>query len=208
MLIHAGVADSRMWSEQLASFSETHKVVAFDQRGFGKTPWVTEPYADRSDILAVMDHLDIESAVSVGCSIGGGIALHVSLDAPDRVDGLVLIGAVARGWEPERGWASSQKLEAAEAANEAGHIEEVLDLEAEIWLFGEGRALEDVDRSLVDLFIDMDRTPLSTEKERGELVEPFEPPVNERLDDITVPTLTVVGAHDLPDMIESGRVSG
>ena len=169
---------------------------------------VPEPYADRSDVLAVMDHLDIESAVLVGCSIGGSIALHVSLDAPDRVDRLVLIGAVARGWEPERGWASSQKLEAAEAANEAGHIEEVLDLEAEIWLVGEGRALEDVDRSLVDLFIDMDRIPLSTEKERGELVEPFEPPVNERLDEITVPTLTVVGAHDLPDMIESGRVSG
>jgi len=138
MLIHAGVADSRMWSEQLASFSETHKVVAFDQRGFGKTPWVPEPYADRSDVLAVMDHLDIETAVLVGCSIGWGIALHVSLDAPDRVDGLVLIGAVARGWEPERGWASSQKLEAAEAAYEAGHIEEVLDLEAEIWLVGEG----------------------------------------------------------------------
>ena len=39
MLIHAGVANSRMWSEQLKSFSETHKVVAFDQRGFGKTSW-------------------------------------------------------------------------------------------------------------------------------------------------------------------------
>ncbi len=72
MFIHAGVADSRMWSEQLKSFSETHKVVAFDQRGFGETPWVPEPYADRSDVLAVMDHLDIESAVMVGCSIGGG----------------------------------------------------------------------------------------------------------------------------------------
>ncbi len=71
ILIHAGVADSRMWSEQLASFSETHKVVVFDQRGFGKTPWVPEPYADRSDVLTVMDHLDIESAVMVGCSIGG-----------------------------------------------------------------------------------------------------------------------------------------
>ncbi|MCZ6737883.1 MAG: alpha/beta hydrolase [Actinobacteria bacterium] len=205
MLIHAGVADSRMWSEQLVAFSETHKVVAFDQRGFGNTPWVPKPYADRSDVLAVMDHLDIESAVMVGCSIGGGIALHVSLDAPDRVDGLVLIGAVARGWEPERGWPSSPKLEAAEAANEAGHIEEVLDLEAEIWLAGEGRALEDLDRSLVDLFIDMDRIPLSTEKERGEFVEPFEPPVNERLAEITMPCLTVVGAHDLPDMIESAE---
>lgn len=46
---------------------------------------------------------------------------------------------------------------------------------------------------------------MSTEKERGELVEPFEPPVNEGLDEITVPTLTVVGAHDLPDMIESAE---
>jgi pimeloyl-ACP methyl ester carboxylesterase len=205
MFIHAGVADFRMWREQLATFSETHTAVAFDQRGFGKTPWVAAPYADRFDVIAVMDHLDIESAVLVGCSMGGGIAMHVALDAPDRVDGLVLIGAAARGWEPVDGWPSSPKWDEEEAAYAAGDIQRILRSDIEIWLAGEGRALEDINPSLVDLFIELDRTPISTEKERGKLVRPFDPPVDERLDEITVPTLTVVGAHDQPDMIESAE---
>lgn len=57
----------------------------------------------------------------------------------------------------------------------------------------------------MDLFIDIDRTPLSTEEERERFVEPFDPSVDERLAEITMPCLTVVGAHDLPDMIESAE---
>ena len=100
LFLHAGVADSRMWRRQMAL--ETYRSIVFDQRGFGKTPWMPEPYADWRDAVAVMDQLQVESAVVVGCSLGGGIAMHLALTIPERVHGLVLIGAAARGWEPKK----------------------------------------------------------------------------------------------------------
>ena len=49
----------------------------------------------------------------------------------------------------------------------------------------------------------MDRIPAATEAERNEYVETFDPPTNERLDDINTRTLVMVGSHDVPDLIES-----
>jgi len=204
VFLHAGIADSRMWKSQLDELSG-HRLVTFDQRGFGKTNWVPETYADRRDALAVMDHLEIESAVIVGCSLGGGVALHIALGSSERTDALVLIGAAARGWEPVDGWSDSALWDQVEEASEAGDLERVLELEVQIWVVGHGRPIDEVDRDLIDLVMEMDRIPMETEEERGEFVEPFEPPTNERLDDIEVPTLVIVGAHDQPDMIESAE---
>ena len=212
VFIHAGIADARMWASQLAGLADRYRVVAFDQRGFGRTAWEAEGYADRRDVIAVMDHVGIGSAVLVGCSLGGGIAMHVALAAPDRVDALVLIGAAARGWEPAQGWSESPLWDQAEKAYEAGDFETALRLDAEIWVVGHGRSLQDVDRDVFDLVIEMNRIPMATEKERNDHVEAFEPPVNDRLDEIEVPTLVMVGAHDEPDLTESaaylaGRLS-
>ncbi len=57
LFIHAGVADSRMWQAQMGL--PGLQTIAFDQRGFGQTAWAPEPYANREDALAVLDHLDI-----------------------------------------------------------------------------------------------------------------------------------------------------
>ena len=203
LFLHAGIADSRMWRNQMSL--DGYRTVAFDQRGFGQTSWVPEPYIDWRDSVAVMDHLEMDSAVIVGCSLGGGIALHIALAVPDRVSALVLIGAAARGWEPVDGWADLPERDEALAASKAGDLEPVLELDASIWLAGADRSLEDIDPKLIELFIEMDRTPASTEDERDELVESFDPPVNERLADIHAPALAMVGAHDQPEMIESAE---
>ena len=60
LFIHAGVADSRMWRGQMDAL-DSYRRVAFDLRGFGKTPWVPGAYADWKDAVTVLDHLDIES---------------------------------------------------------------------------------------------------------------------------------------------------
>ncbi|MEA1903205.1 MAG: alpha/beta hydrolase [Actinomycetota bacterium] len=201
LFIHAGVADSRMWQGQMGF--DGYRTVSFDQRGFGKTGWVPGPYADREDAIAVMDHLGIGSAVIVGCSLGGGIAMHVALASPERVDALVLVGAAARGWEPMDGWPESELWDQVEAASESGDLDTLVELEARVWLAGHGRTLDDIEPALIHLFLEMDLIPAATEKERSKYVEPFEPPVNGRLDEIAVPTLAVVGAHDQHDLIES-----
>ena len=202
LFLHAGVADSRMWRGQMEL--PGYRSVVFDQRGFGKTPWVPGPYIDWRDSVAVLDSLGIEDVTVVGCSIGGAIALHLALAVPERVHGLVLVGAAASGWDPVGGWLEDSLELEAMAAGKAGDLDRVVELEAAIWLAGVGRTLEDIDPELVELFIDMDRVPAATETERHSMVEAFGL-TNDRLDEIASPTLVIVGEHDQPDLIESAH---
>jgi len=43
-----------------------------------------------ADVLALLDHLKVETAVLVGCSIGGYVLLELWRQAPERISGLVL----------------------------------------------------------------------------------------------------------------------
>jgi 3-oxoadipate enol-lactonase len=199
LFIHAGVADSRMWRDQMEL--EGHRTITFDQRGFGHTKWIPGRYSNRGDALAILDHLGIDHAVIVGCSNGGEAALQLALVAPDRVTGLVLVGAAPRGWEPDEGWADDPLWDQAVAAAKAGDIDLVVELDARMWLAGSGRSLDDLDPGLVDLFREMDRIPAESEVERDEYVQTLEPPTNDRLDDLSQPTLAVVGEHDHPDLL-------
>jgi pimeloyl-ACP methyl ester carboxylesterase len=203
LFIHAGVADARMWESQmdLAGF----RTIAFDQRGFGHTEWVAEPYSNRNDALAVLDHLEIDHAVVVGCSNGAEATMQMALVAPSRVSAMVLIGAAPRGWEPEGGWQEEPYWDDLVAAFKAGDYEKVTDYEARLWLAGPGRSLDQIDPSLVSLFKEMDLIPQSTESERNDHVETLEPPTNDQLDRIAAPTLVIVGEHDTPDLQEAAR---
>lgn len=198
LFLHAGVADSRMWRGQ--RHIEGYRSVMFDQRGFGQTEWEPGPYANRRDALAVLDHLDIDEAVVVGCSNGGEAAMQFAIVAPNRVTGLVLVGTSPRGWEPEDGWQDDPLWDEAMAAFRSGDLEQVASIDARLWLAGPRRRTEDLDQGLVELFIDMDLTPLRTEDARDEHVETLDPPTDEQLGSIGAPTLVMIGEYDHPDL--------
>jgi pimeloyl-ACP methyl ester carboxylesterase len=68
-------------------------VVAYDNRGSGRSPVTPGPYTTRqlaADAVGLLDRLQIERAHVFGMSMGGMIAQEVALGWPDRVDRLVL----------------------------------------------------------------------------------------------------------------------
>jgi 2-hydroxy-6-oxonona-2,4-dienedioate hydrolase len=196
VLVHAGIADSRMWEGQLASFAAGYRVIRYDMRGFGRTAMVDGPFSHHEDLRALLDSLDIERAHLVGCSMGGGAVLDFALEYPDRVGNLVLAGSAVGGFRPDID--PPKEWDEIVAADEAGDLERISELEVQIWVDGPERSPEDVDPSVRDLVREMNLIALRNEaSELGEEWEP-EPPAADRLPDVRAPTLLIVGDEDQP----------
>ena len=99
LLVHGGGPGASAWSNfahNIPVFGKSFRTIAVDQPGFGLSDKPTEHpqyfVHSSSAIVALMDHLGIERAHLVGNSLGGGAAVRLALDYPDRAGKLVLMG--------------------------------------------------------------------------------------------------------------------
>jgi pimeloyl-ACP methyl ester carboxylesterase len=102
--VHGLGCDRRAWVLQIQPFSEQFKAVFFDNRDVGQSSLATDDYttADMAqDVLALADHLELESFHLLGISLGGMVSQQVALAAPERVRTLTL--AVTHGGVREAG---------------------------------------------------------------------------------------------------------
>ncbi|MFQ3566153.1 MAG: alpha/beta hydrolase [Aggregatilineales bacterium] len=106
VLIHGLFGSTMTWRYNVDALLEAgYRVIMFDRPGFGlsdKTAAFNYAISNQADLTAaLLDALDIESAVIVGHSAGGNVAASFALRHPDRVDRLVLVdAAVAFGGPP------------------------------------------------------------------------------------------------------------
>jgi pimeloyl-ACP methyl ester carboxylesterase len=99
VLVHGITLSAAVWGNQLHDLSATHRVIAVDQRGHGKSHPGTEP-ADLArlgtDLLTVLEAMEVRDAVVVGHSMGGMVLLRLAADRlealSERVAGLILVG--------------------------------------------------------------------------------------------------------------------
>jgi 3-oxoadipate enol-lactonase len=194
VLIHAGLWDARIWDGQMASFAGDHTALRYDLRGFGRSDRFDAPFSARDDLARLMDHVGLTRASLVGASIGGSLAIDFTLERPDRVDALVLVAPGLSGDdtpdtpEMEEIWARAQ------AAMEAGDLEGCVDRELEIW--APLRTDPAVDRRIRDIAQDnQHELTLAWGNSRA-----LDPPAVQRLGEIAVPTLLVLGDSDAPVM--------
>lgn len=93
LMIMGFLSDSRMWILQTPAFSPYYRCVTFDNRGVGRSSSPPGPYEMEqmaNDALAVLDDAGIDRAHVLGISMGGAIAQHVALKAPERIRSLTL----------------------------------------------------------------------------------------------------------------------
>ena len=99
VLIHGLAGDHTAWRAQLELLRPRYRVIAFDNRGAGRSTQVDEAVTTEDlarDTLALMDHLKVDRAHVVGRSMGGAIAQHMALMAPERIASLALCASFAR----------------------------------------------------------------------------------------------------------------
>lgn len=93
LLIMGFASDSRMWMAQVPALATRYTVITFDNRGVRASTADDEAFTMddlAADAIAVLDHAGIEQAHVVGISMGGAIAQHVALRAPERLRSLTL----------------------------------------------------------------------------------------------------------------------
>jgi pimeloyl-ACP methyl ester carboxylesterase len=207
VFLHAGVADKRMWRDQMAAFGGSHRVVAYDRRGFGETRYKPETFSHMQDLRAVLDKLGIEQANLVGCSQGGRFAVEFTLAYPKRVSKLVLVApAIGGAPQPEELPDDIDNLlQQAEQAEDQKHYDLVNRMEAHMWLDGPRSADGRVPGSARDLFLRMNIIPLkSPSPGKDEAAKDS----FKRLKEIAAPTLLIWGDLDFPHLQERCALLG
>jgi 3-oxoadipate enol-lactonase len=209
VLLHGGAVDHRMWAAQLGAFPG-RRVIAPDARGHG---WSRSPNTSHrlcDDVVALLDALDIDKAVLVGLSMGGGTAVDVALEYPDRVAGVVVSGTGTSEPDFRDPWvldllATWQRTQ--EAGDAEGWIETFMR-----FVPGPHRELTDVDPEVTRQVEQMVRDTLAHHLVLDEAGMPVSPvpstPVADtwaRLPEIGVPVLAVVGGVDGDDHRRMGR---
>jgi len=95
LLLIAGLGnDLNGWAFQIPEFAKKYRVIAFDNRGSGRTDAPDQPYSIpmmAEDTAGLMDALGIEKAHVLGVSMGGYIAQELAIRCPGRVESLILV---------------------------------------------------------------------------------------------------------------------
>jgi 3-oxoadipate enol-lactonase len=194
LLLHAGVADRRMWDPLVPALSHTFRVIRPDLRGFGDSPQPGEEYADVDDLDTLLDSLGVDSAAVVGSSYGGRVAMELATAHPARVSSLVLLCSAYRGLEPSEDDAPALEAYGGEEERllEAGDIEGAVELTVDTWVG------PDAGPEMRELVATMQRRAYEVQLAADEQ----DPPPSVRRFDVdtttlAVDTLVVSGGHDL-----------
>jgi pimeloyl-ACP methyl ester carboxylesterase/GNAT superfamily N-acetyltransferase len=196
VLLHADLTTSEMWDAQWGPLARTHRTIRYDLRGCGWSRRPSGPFSPREDLAQLLGFLGVERAVLIGASIGGQVAIDFTLEHPERVAALILIGAGVSGIEPST--SMRERGDEIEVLAAGGEIARAVELALRLWVDGARRSGEQVDPTVREWVREMMTRNVARAAAQGQSQPlPLEPPARTRLGEVHVPTLVVVGERDL-----------
>jgi 3-oxoadipate enol-lactonase len=191
VLLHAGIADARMWKPQLATLAKAgYRAIAVDLPCFGGSECPAGEATPRAEVLSHLETLGVDRFAVVGASIGARIALEIAVAAPHRVTALLL---AAPGIDVT--WSEDVKRRFAqeEEAWKRGDLEAATDVGLRMWL-GEGSPIAGLVRPMA---LDGARLQYGVDYRWA-----HDPPDPER---VACPTLVVIGNRDIHELNAAAR---
>lgn len=196
VMLHGHLVDSRQWDDPFAAFSATHTVVRYDGRGMGQSSFPAAPFSHAADLHALLAFLQIDHAVLMGCSGGGGACIDFALLHPERVDALILVGSGLDGYRPGEHGPMPPVMVAYVEAMQRGDNDKAVELSLSIFTDGPRRQPGQVNPAAREKTRAMS-APLFARSIPPEAVpQGLTPPAIERLGEIHAPTLLITGAED------------
>ncbi len=200
LLVHAGVADCRMWDGHFEEFARHFRAIRYDTRGYGRSRTQDTGFSNRQDILDLLDHLGVAKTYVLGVSRGGHIAIDFTLEHPERVSALIPVSTGVGGYQHEPDGTEKSRIEMLmfdqmDELWEQNKWEQLNEMEVQMWVDGPGQPAgraaphvrENVRRMNANNLRRQDGKPIP---------QPLEPEAIGRLAEIHVPTLVIVGDLD------------
>jgi 3-oxoadipate enol-lactonase len=171
-----------MWDPQVPALGERFRVLRYDHPGHGGSPLLDVRSVDgiAQEVVALLDELGLERVSFCGLSLGGAVGMRLALDAPERLDRLVLCCTSMR-FSTRDFWD-----ERAQVVREQG-VEAIADVVLERW-FSPG--FDDV-RRYREMLVS---TPAEGYARCCEALRDWD--VRGKLGDVRIPTLAIAGAND------------
>jgi pimeloyl-ACP methyl ester carboxylesterase len=201
-LVHAGVADRRMWDDLVAALESRYRLIRHDVRGVGESLPPTGPWAHHTDLLDLLDELLVQRTHLLGASRGAGIAAEAALARPGLAASLTLVapgGALLAG-APE----TLRPIWAAEVdALDRGDIDAAVEVNLRAWVDGPRRGQDAVAPEVRERIGRMQREAFEIPEWDPDDAPEHElaPPASARLGELSCPVLVVVGEADDPAII-------
>jgi 3-oxoadipate enol-lactonase len=205
VLVPGEVADSRIWNDQVAAFAERYQVVRFDLRGSGRSESGKEPFTYVGDMASMLRTLQVAPAYLVGIADGATLAVEYALEHPHKVEVLILVNTSVRGYVPET-ISPEDRARLAEVFSQM--LEPALNPSPDVTLAERMKQFIEFGMSLPENALDRAEArerarTMATENAQRLLAEPelghlrahawLEPPAFQRLAELHVPTLILVG---------------
>ncbi|NYE93918.1 pimeloyl-ACP methyl ester carboxylesterase [Psychromicrobium silvestre] len=198
VLIHAGVADRRMWEELWPALSATRDVLRLDLRGFGGS--VAPPEGQLSpvdDVLGSLSELGIEHCHLVGASYGAGVAVELALSKPALVESL-LLSAPGGSLMPELTPDLQSFFEAERTALVKDDLNAAVEANLRYWVDGPRQPARRVAPEVRELVGRMQRRAFELTADWDDLEEvELKPAALDRLTEVRSRTLVLLGELDL-----------
>lgn len=120
IFIHGFPLNKSMWNRQIEALKVKNRVIAYDIRGFGNSDTGNDDFSIElfvSDLLGLMDALNLDKAMLCGFSMGGYIALNAIQNHPERFNALILCDTNCTADKPE---AKEKRMKSIENIKEKG----------------------------------------------------------------------------------------
>ncbi len=205
LLIMGWGGNTATWNPQIEGLAEHYHVIAFDNRGAGRTKAPDGPYTIpqmAADTAGLLQALEVPKAHIFGISMGGMVAQELALGYPELVGALIL-GCTSPGGNNAAGKDQLQEdIEAVRATNgtDMADLEWFSEFLKRLWT---DEALAKSESQLQDFVLSMIRFPPSTRGLHRQIDAVSAHDTYDRLPRIGQPTLVITGDED--SLIDPGN---
>ncbi|MET9262449.1 alpha/beta hydrolase [Amycolatopsis sp. NPDC004079] len=201
VFLHAGAMTRAMWDPQFARFADRYRVIRYDGRGHGGSARLPQTaFSHHEDTRKLLDALDIDQAVLVGCSFGSRVFADFALAHPDRVGALVLASPGLSGMEFRDPYILGLEREMASATSR----EQVVECLLRSWVDGPHRSADEVDPAVREACRSMVWENIA--REHSAPVPAEELRAVDRVAEIRARTLVLTGELDSSDIVRTAEL--